>query len=78
MRVLEVIPSRRWRHTNGQAASLYGAVPWTGVPGNSREDWEIETSGWTWVNSNGTIGLGRVPAATREEAEAVMNKVNAR
>jgi hypothetical protein len=28
--------------------------------------------------SNGTVGLGRVPAATREEAEAVMARVNAR
>lgn len=59
-------------------ASLYGACPWDGQPGNQRIDWTIETSGWTWENSNGTIGLGRVPAATREEAEEIMRKVNAR
>lgn len=77
-RIIEVIPSRRWRHTSGRTASIYGACPWTGAPGNTEADWIMETVGWTWVNANGTIGLGRVPAATKEEAEAVMNAVNAR
>jgi hypothetical protein len=77
-RITEVIPARRWRHRNGSTASIYGAVPWTGAPGNTQSDWEMETSGWTWVNRDGTIGLGRVPAATREEAEEVMRRVNAR
>jgi hypothetical protein len=76
MRVLEVIPSRRWRHVSGRTASIYGALPWTGAGGNTQADWKMETSGWTWVNDNGTIGLGRPPAATREEAEEVMRKVN--
>jgi hypothetical protein len=77
-RIVEVIPARRWRHKNGATASLYGAVPWSGAPGNTEADWAVETVGWTWRNVDGTIGLGRVPAATREEAEEVMRKVNAR
>jgi hypothetical protein len=76
MRVWEVIPARRWRHTSGRSASVYGALPWTSDAGKA--EWTMETSGWTWRMSNGTVGLGRVPAATREEAEAVMARVNAR
>ncbi len=78
MKVLEVIPARFWKHRSGRCASIYGALPWTGAPGNAREDWTMEERGWTWSNSNGTIGLGRVPAATREEAEEVMRKHNSR
>lgn len=78
MRILRVIESKVWRHTSGRTASIYGACPWTGRPGDTQADWQMETWGWTWENSNGTIGLGRVPAKTREEAEAVMATHNAR
>jgi hypothetical protein len=76
--VLRVIPAKRWRKNTGQTASVYGSVPWTGAPGNRKEDWHMEESGWTWENRNGTVGLGRVPAATREEAEEIMRRVNSR
>jgi hypothetical protein len=77
MKVLEVIPAKKWKNkVTGQTASLYGAVPYTTTA--EAEGWEVITVGWTWRNSNGTIGLGRVPAATYEEAVEVMNKVNAR
>ncbi len=78
MRVVEIVPSRRWRHKSGRAASVHGACPWTGRAGDTREDWTLEVSGWTWLMSNGTVGLGRVPATTYEEAETIMRKVNAR
>lgn len=77
-RVVRVIPARRWQHKDGRTASIGGSIPWTGAPGNTKADWEMVTSGWTWENSNGTIGLGRVPTKTREEAEEVMRKVNSR
>lgn len=78
-RVIGVIPARRWiRDRDGATASIYGAVPWTGAHGNRKEDWRMETIGWTWENANGTIGLGRVPAKTKEEAEEIMRKVNER
>lgn len=76
MRILEVIPSTRYRNTvTGRSASIYGACPWSS---KDEADWMVETSGFTWRCANGTIGLGRVPAATREEAVEVMNRVNAR
>lgn len=78
MKVVRVIESRVWRHVSGATASIYGAVPWTGATGNQREHWTMVTQGYTWEMSNGTIGLGRVPAKTREEAEEVMRKINAR
>ena len=77
-RVLDVIPARHWVHRTGRTASVYGAVPWTGAPGNQESDWEMETVGWTWQNDDGTVGLGRVPAKTREEAVALMRKINDR
>lgn len=76
--VEKVIPTRRWRHRSGRTASLYGAVPWSGAAGDRREDWTLEDAGWTWQNRNGTIGLGRQPAATYEEAVSVMERVNSR
>lgn len=77
MKVLEVIPSKVWKNKNtGATASIYGAVPYHTTA--EAEGWEIITRGFTWVNSNGTVGLGRVPAKTYEEAVEVMNKFNAR
>jgi len=78
-RILGVLPARQWRHKfSGRTASIYGAVPWTGGLGNTEKDWEMVTVGWTWENANGTIGLGRIPAKTKDEAEKVMREVNAR
>jgi hypothetical protein len=77
MRILRVIPSRRWvNKRTGAQASIYGSTPWT----NSADEgnWEIRESGWTWENSNGTIGLGRAPAKTQAEAVEVMRRENAR
>jgi len=76
MRILEVIPYKRWKHISGRTASLYGAVPWTTA--GDKPNWHIETLGWTWRNDNGTTGLGRMPAATYNEAVEVMNRFNHR
>lgn len=77
MRIVAVIPSRQWRNARtGATASLYGACPWTCDA--EKADWSLVTVGWTWELSNGTIGLGRVPAKTREEAEEIMARYNAR
>lgn len=79
MRILEVVSSRVWvNKLTGSTASIYGAAPWTGASGNTRADWTVETRGFTWAMSNGTIGFGRKAAATREEAEAVMKDFNAK
>ena len=70
-----VIPARVLRHkTSGRVVSPYGAVPWHGEV--ERDEWELIDRGWTWRLHDGTIGLGRKPAATREEALLVMLQVN--
>ena len=72
----EVIESRRWKNSaTGATASLYGAAPY--VSDRDRADWHVETVGYTWRNlKTGTIGLGRAPAKTREEAETVAARLN--
>ena len=75
MRVIEIIESRRWvNKQTGQTASIYGAVPWTIQ--NEKNHWCIETIGYTWKMSNGTVGLGRRPAETYEEARKIADAVN--
>jgi hypothetical protein len=77
MRILEVIPSRVWVNVRtGAKASPYGASPWPHE--GDKANWELRDQGWTWRNDNGTVGLGRVPAKTREEALEVMRAHNAR
>lgn len=76
MKIDEVIEARSWiNKLTGQRASIYGAVPWRGA---DKDDWSIVVTGYTWRLSNGTIGLGRKPAATREEAEEIARRHNLR
>lgn len=76
-RVVRVVESRMWvNQRTGATASLFGAVPW--MSESERADWTVVTRGWTWELANGTVGLGRVPAKTKAEAEEVMRRVNAR
>jgi hypothetical protein len=54
----EVIESKRWKHkATGATASLYGAVPWSGAPGDRKEDWQLENVGWTIRWDDGTVRL---------------------
>lgn len=77
MRILEVIEARVWLNAiNGRRVSPYGALPWVGGP--QPNEWALISEGWTWAMDNNTIGMCRVPAKTREEAEAVMRENNAR
>lgn len=72
MRIVRVIEARHWRHAEtGATASIYGAGP-------VGSGWAVETCGWTWEKDNGTTGLCRMPAKTREEAETVMREFNER
>ena len=77
--MLEVCESRVWRNGNGKTASIYGAVPWTGGPGDTREDWDLEVRGWTVRDmKTGAVGCGRPPFPTRDDAQAFADKYNAR
>lgn len=74
----EVVPSRVLVHRSGRTASPYGAVPWTGAPGDRESDWQVQDRGWTIRWSDGTVGIGRQPFETREQAEAWLDKERAR
>jgi len=76
MKIANVTPARVWKHKSGRTASIYGACPWYNEA--QKAEWTLVQVGWTWELSNGTVGLGRVPAKTLEEAEAVMATFNAR
>jgi hypothetical protein len=75
----EVIEARQWRHTGNavnpatnRTASPYGSAPW--VSENDRSAWTLEVTGWTIQHPDGTIGLGRQPFASKEEAQAWVDK----
>jgi hypothetical protein len=76
MQVIKIIESKHWiNKVSGHTASIYGSVPYTNEA--DKLNWSIELRGYTWQLSNGTIGLGRQPAKTLAEAQAVMNLINA-
>lgn len=73
----EVTEAIVWRHSNGGTASPYGACPWTND--NDKPNWRLEIAGYTLLDaSSGTVGIGRVPFATRDEAQALADKLNAK
>lgn len=75
MRIIKVIESKHWvNKVTGATASIYGAIPYTNE--TEKQNWEVKTRGWTWMASNGTIGIGRQPADTYESAIEIMNKIN--
>ena len=73
---ITVIEHCEWRRDDGMQASVYGAVPWTSSAEKPR--WTMVSRGWTWRDmKSGTVGLGRMPAPTKAEAEAVAAQINA-
>lgn len=72
----QVVQSKHWKNMKtGQTASIYGACPWTSDM--DKTNWACEPVGWTWEDTkNGTVGIGRRPVASREEAEEVAKKLN--
>jgi hypothetical protein len=73
----EVIESKVWKRDDGATASIYGAVPW--VTASEEKRWEMITRGYTVRdNERGTVGIGRQPWPTRAEAQAWVDKENAR
>jgi len=66
----EVIESKRWIHKSGATASIYGAAPWTDE--SDRCNWEVEKVGYTIQWEDGTVGMGRKPFESKEEAEAFL------
>jgi hypothetical protein len=75
MQKFEIIESKHWKHITGRTASIYGAVPWTSS--DDAGNWSIMSAGWTVRNNQtGTVGTGRKPFQTKEEAEAFISQFN--
>ena len=73
----EVIPSRVYKREDGLKASIYGACPWNSDAEKAR--WQCVVQGWTVRdNHSNTVGMGRPPFATKEEAEAFVTRITAR
>lgn len=71
----EVIKHKIWRDAKGHTASIFGALPWWGDKGT----WDIVSDGWTLRdNKDNTIGCGRPPFKTEQEAQAMADKWNNR
>jgi hypothetical protein len=70
-----VIPHKHWRHVSGRTASIYGASPWTSQA--DKPNWTLVERGYTTLNPDGTVGCGRPPCATIEEAQALADRQNA-
>lgn len=66
---IEIIPARILVNKfTGRKVSPYGAHP-------GGEGWELQTEGWTWKDvRTGSIGMGRRPVATEEEAIEMAKK----
>ena len=77
MKPIESIPYKVYQHkTAKRTASVYGAHPTSGAPGDTLNDWEVVTKGWTTRNDNGTTGTGRTPFATKEACDQFIKDWN--
>lgn len=66
--MFDIIESKRWVCDDGRTASIYGSIPW--VSDSERSQWRIQIVGYTVQHKKtGTVGIGRKPWETREEAE---------
>ena len=64
--MFDLVESKQWQHDDGRTASLYGAVPYH----SDHTGWRVVTVGWTVIHKKtGTIGIGRRPWKTKQEAE---------
>lgn len=72
-----VRPHHIWRNADtGATASIYGACPYWGSDSGA---WEVIQQGYTIADSaTGTVGCGRPPFPTRDDAQSMADKFNAR
>jgi hypothetical protein len=67
---VDYVESMRWQSNNGQTASVYGSVPYHSEEQKIKEGWKVVKTGWIPMWKDGTVGGGRPPHATLEEAQA--------
>jgi hypothetical protein len=75
MKRYEVIADRVWQHKDGRRASIYGGLPW--ISDADKPGWSLAYIGWT-VRDNmfNTVGAGRQPWKTQQEAQAFCDQHN--
>lgn len=75
MKIIEIVESKQWQNIEtGQTASIFGAVPYSSD--KDKKQWRIISRGYTWRLDNGTVGLGRMPVKTLNEALKIMHEFN--
>ena len=77
MKIVNIIQSKHWKNSvTGATVSIYGSVPY--VNEQDKVNWQVVIRGYTWQLDNGTVGLGRQPAKTMNEALEIMKQFNSR
>jgi len=71
MRNGKVIESLVWKRDDGLKASIYGACPWQSQAEKAR--WTLVPQGFTIQWSDGTVGCGRKPFTTAEDAQRFLD-----
>lgn len=72
-----IIESKVWVRDDGARASIYGAVPYHSE--SERKRWNIIRQGFTLRNEDsGTVGIGRPPFETIEQAQDHLAMMKAR
>ena len=67
--MFDIVESKRWVSNDGRTASVFGAVPW--LSDSEREQWRVQVVGFTVQHKRtGTVGIGRKPWDTLQEAES--------
>lgn len=62
--------SCRWESNTGRTASIFGAVPYLSEQQKINEGWKVVETGFVPMWRDGTVGGGRVPHKTLDEARA--------
>jgi hypothetical protein len=75
MQRYEMIDAKRWVHTDGRTASIYGAVPYTSE--SEKKHWAIQSVGFTIRdNKTNTVGMGRMPYQSKYDAVLIVTNLN--
>lgn len=72
-----IVPSRYWLNEKTKTkASIFGSTPWSSA--SDKVNWTLTTTGYTIRdNRNGTIGMGKQPARTLQEAQIRLQALEA-
>ena len=71
----QVETAKKWVNTNGQTASIYGAVPYTSE--EDKKNWKIIDVGYTIRdNKTNTVGIGKQPFQSIYDVALIVTNLN--